>query len=590
MAITLQITDSTTTIDLSAVIVEYTIKSPRESPDGKPLISETIQAEITDTTLALAIAKIHSLERLLAHAPEYANDSKGAAVYLQFRVDGSLTLMRSLIISGSVDDDREALGYQLAGYCFAVTVNLNRIPVREGDTEVELSTPTTGEAIVNHTDGGSGHVNYFDIAAAAVGGVSRAPCRLEITNNTPSTTLGKIFVGINAQQGSAPVGLTSTAISFDSASKEIRGTGLMGVFAAGGGQTIVITGSASNNKTVHSTSADANKIVVTESLTDESAGASVTVVTRCYTMPTHQIECGDMTGMTPTAAETVTNTGISFDAASKEIRGTGLMGVFAAGGKQEIVVSGSASNNGTYHSVSATADKIVVVESLVNEGAGASDTVTVKYSNGSFGLFTTASSSTIEIGRITLSASDLAKFAGNFFHALMRDAASNNGIYAQLKVCYTGTTVALAEAPEVLLGTESVHDLGALQIPPYLRGTITLTAVDIVLFGRKSGGFTIKADFIHFFGADAWRVYTPVTSSVGVAKDATLKDDSALLQTYVLASSNKSAHYNAMGEPLMLYPGQDHRVYVLAMLTNGSAPIGQSMTCKLFYRPAYLTL
>ena len=72
----------------------------------------------------------------------------------------------------------------------------------------------------------------------------------------------------------------SAAVSFDAASKEIRGTGLMGVFKAAGGETIVVTGSASNNGVYTTASATADKIVVTGSLTNESAGASVSIAKR----------------------------------------------------------------------------------------------------------------------------------------------------------------------------------------------------------------------------------------------------------------------------------------------------------------------
>ena len=73
----------------------------------------------------------------------------------------------------------------------------------------------------------------------------------------------------------------SIAVSFDATSKEIRGTGLMGVFKAAGGETIVVTGSASNNG-VFTTKATgtADKIIVNETIVDESAGATVSIAKR----------------------------------------------------------------------------------------------------------------------------------------------------------------------------------------------------------------------------------------------------------------------------------------------------------------------
>lgn len=87
-----------------------------------------------------------------------------------------------------------------------------------------------------------------------------------------------------AQSGTTNIDLVhlqaSTAVSFDAASKEIRGTGLMGVFKAAGGETIVVTGSASNNGVYTTASATADKVVVTGTLVNESAGASVSIVKR----------------------------------------------------------------------------------------------------------------------------------------------------------------------------------------------------------------------------------------------------------------------------------------------------------------------
>lgn len=87
-----------------------------------------------------------------------------------------------------------------------------------------------------------------------------------------------------AQSGTTNVDLVhlaaSTAVSFDAASKEIRGTGLMGVFKAAGGETIVVTGSVSNNATFTTASATADKIVLTTAPTDESAGAPVVIAKR----------------------------------------------------------------------------------------------------------------------------------------------------------------------------------------------------------------------------------------------------------------------------------------------------------------------
>jgi hypothetical protein len=74
--------------------------------------------------------------------------------------------------------------------------------------------------------------------------------------------------------------LSRTDISFDAATKTITCAGQMGVFKAAGGETIVITGSTSNNGTYTTASATADTVVTVEALADEAAGATVTIAKR----------------------------------------------------------------------------------------------------------------------------------------------------------------------------------------------------------------------------------------------------------------------------------------------------------------------
>lgn len=81
-------------------------------------------------------------------------------------------------------------------------------------------------------------------------------------------------------------------------------------------------------------------------------------------------------------AATITATTISFTASTKTIADSGsgfVTANFRAG--DSIIVTGSASNNGTYTIVSVAVGAIVVVETLVDEVAGASDTITTVTAN-----------------------------------------------------------------------------------------------------------------------------------------------------------------------------------------------------------------
>lgn len=87
------------------------------------------------------------------------------------------------------------------------------------------------------------------------------------------------------------------------------------------------------------------------------------------------LTAGQYSGTTNIDLAHLVDTGISFDSATKEIRCAGKCGVFKAAGGDTVVVTGSGSNNGVYTSASATADKIVTNEAVVNEAAGESITL-----------------------------------------------------------------------------------------------------------------------------------------------------------------------------------------------------------------------
>jgi len=83
-------------------------------------------------------------------------------------------------------------------------------------------------------------------------------------------------IGIHGESGN--VNKTGTTISFDAASKEIRDSG-NGFVTAGfvAGQYALVTGSTKNNGKYTIVSATAGVLVVSETVTNESAGATVTV-------------------------------------------------------------------------------------------------------------------------------------------------------------------------------------------------------------------------------------------------------------------------------------------------------------------------
>lgn len=87
-----------------------------------------------------------------------------------------------------------------------------------------------------------------------------------------------------------PTVRTSNGISFDAATKEIRETGQLGSFGGGAGEYVRVTGSAYNDGEYTVASATADKLVVSESLNDESAGTSLTLMQSNWTQAAEEGE------------------------------------------------------------------------------------------------------------------------------------------------------------------------------------------------------------------------------------------------------------------------------------------------------------
>lgn len=78
-------------------------------------------------------------------------------------------------------------------------------------------------------------------------------------------------------------------------------------------------------------------------------------------------DTGDQSGTTNVdLTHLVSDTG-AFTSADKTYTDTGKCGVFKTGGGETIIISGSVSNNGTFTTASATADKVVFNETITDE-------------------------------------------------------------------------------------------------------------------------------------------------------------------------------------------------------------------------------
>jgi hypothetical protein len=163
----------------------------------------------------------------------------------------------------------------------------------------------------------------------------------------------------------------------------------------------------------------------------------------------------------------------------------------------------------------------------------------------------------------------------------------------QAKVGFPSGTplTSVAEAAEVTLGSNYIQDLGVLQLPPWLRGETGLYPVDLILYARREGGSgSFSLDFIQLTPLDSYRVLTP--RGYGAAYGVTVVDDSIMNSLYTMGwdSSYKTGHYMHRGEPIMLWPARDQRLYILGTSDVSGSAVERTYSVRVYYRPRRLTL
>jgi hypothetical protein len=132
--------------------------------------------------------------------------------------------------------------------------------------------------------------------------------------------------------------------------------------------------------------------------------------------------------------------------------------------------------------------------------------------------------------------------------------------------------------------------IDTIQLPPYLLEGSTSTDLTIELWGVRTsaGDKTINLDCLMLLPLDGYR---KLRSSSGVAQNSVLIDDGILGLYYQTVSSEYVKDVTAEGEPIMLWPAIDNRVYFAQHSeTADTADRDRLITVKIFYRERRATL
>ena len=129
-------------------------------------------------------------------------------------------------------------------------------------------------------------------------------------------------------------------------------------------------------------------------------------------------------------------------------------------------------------------------------------------------------------------------------------------------------------------------DFGIVPLPPGGYGA-TYAAHRLGLTFR--GASSVDLDVLQLTMLDAYR-YAEL-NSISVANNAALVLDDIEGRNYITASSVQTPLATSFGEPLMLYPGQLQRLYMLYEIDSASGvPITGTFSARLYYRPRRLTV
>lgn len=231
---------------------------------------------------------------------------------------------------------------------------------------------------------------------------------------------------------------------------------------------------------------------------------------------------------------------------------------------------------------------VLEVESDTPPGAG--DTADAAYSGGYY--HTSALTGTSASKRSWL-LGNLYYFNGRFYRFLLRGLSSNAGVYAHIRI-YLGAVLIWQGQEYELAAGYTLHDLGVMQLPPWLPEFTLHGGLDAHLYMRDATGATanIDLDCVFVMPADNFRVLRNM--GTGLEYTTIVIDDGITDVLYVDPVAPGTRYTGQMvgyGSRPRVWPGITTRIYILS--TGGTATtmdIARTKTVKAYYRPRRLTV
>jgi hypothetical protein len=214
-----------------------------------------------------------------------------------------------------------------------------------------------------------------------------------------------------------------------------------------------------------------------------------------------------------------------------------------------------------------------------------SNVVDANASNGAARSVTWSSSSEIQLCSWTLSTALLDQLGGAAVRLFAKFSTVAENTWLRLKVKYQGITI-LDETAEVLLNTNLLQDLGTLRLPPWGADAGTAEDLQLILYGRKTGGSFFTLDFLHLMPLDGYVEYR--AQGYGLPYTWTLVDDGIDgMLTVNNGSTNAGFWVKRPHDGLLIRPNTTQRLYILQ---GGVSAIARPLTVRAWYRERRLTL
>lgn len=188
-----------------------------------------------------------------------------------------------------------------------------------------------------------------------------------------------------------------------------------------------------------------------------------------------------------------------------------------------------------------------------------------------------------------LTASFVQDCAGYPFRILARLYTTPVAGYMQACIYDSSGLILLSAGDWVETATTSnkLVDLGVLSIPPD-EYSVSYGALRLVIKFNVTGTQNIGLDFVTFLPADTARllVQRGMTLSDG---DIVVLDESKP-RAYVTSGGVEYPLLILRGKPIMLEPGKDTRIYILATDSTADVDVADKWTAQAWYRPRRWTL